>query len=230
MIPLRCPGQDPRFLKAQDIAEMQCPDCGRTVEFWPDELLRKCPGCSRRLANPENSMKCLAWCRYAAQCLAAISGESGATIAPLREELVERMRKAFGDDVEKTDHALAVLNLAEDIGRQEGGDPLVLVPAAILSDIGPAAEILAEVGLPQAVQEEILETIAHREDRDKVHTPSGAALFDAVLIVSLQDKATADAEAVLAREALTDAGRRIGAARLAQWPSSRHDRRRQQCR
>ena len=78
MTPAKCPGQDPRFLKAQDIAEAPCPQCGRMVEFWPDEPVRKCSGCGRRLTNPENSMKCLAWCRYAAQCLAAIRAESGA--------------------------------------------------------------------------------------------------------------------------------------------------------
>lgn len=98
---LKCPGQDPRFLKAQDIAEVKCPGCGRAVEFWPDELVRKCPGCGRRLANPKSSMKCLAWCRYAPQCLAAIRGEGSTSIGPLREELIERMREAFEDDMER---------------------------------------------------------------------------------------------------------------------------------
>ena len=93
-----CPGQDSRFLKAQDIAETRCPECGRAVEFWPDEFVRKCSGCEARLVNPKTSLKCLAWCRHAAQCLAAIRGEGSATVAPPREEPIERMREAFKRD------------------------------------------------------------------------------------------------------------------------------------
>ena len=84
MSSMKCPGQDPMFLKAQDIVETRCPQCGKQVEFWPDELMRKCPGCGRRFANPENSMKCLEWCRYAAQCMAAIRGEDESQLGPLR--------------------------------------------------------------------------------------------------------------------------------------------------
>ncbi len=177
---VKCPGQDSRFLKAQDIAEAECPKCGRAVEFWPDEFVRKCRGCGWRLANPKSSMKCLAWCQHAAQCLAAIRGEDSATIGPLREELIERMSEAFGDDREKIDRTLAVLALAEDIGRQVGADPLVLVAAAVLHDVPSAADVLADIGLPQAVQQEILDVIAHRGDREKNDTPNGAALFDAL--------------------------------------------------
>ena len=70
MTPMRCPGQDSSFLKAQDVVEAQCPDCGGTVEFWPDEPVRRCRGCGRRVANPKSSMKCLAWCKHADECLA----------------------------------------------------------------------------------------------------------------------------------------------------------------
>lgn len=89
----RCPGQDARFLKAQDVAEMECPECGRPVEFWPDELVRKCPSCGYRFANPERSTSCLNWCRYAARCLAANRGESSTAVGPLQEELTERMKR-----------------------------------------------------------------------------------------------------------------------------------------
>lgn len=86
---LKCPGQDSRFLKAQDVAEARCPECGRLLEFWPDELMRKCPGCGRRLANPQNSMKCLSWCRHAAQCLAAIRGGVPDTPVPHTAQAVK---------------------------------------------------------------------------------------------------------------------------------------------
>ena len=115
-----CPGQDPRFLKAQDVAEVKCPECGRLVEFWPDELVRECSACGRRFTNPEQSMNCLNWCRYAAQCLAAIRGESSTVIGPLREELIERMKHVFADHSAKVEHNLPVLKLAEQIGRPVG--------------------------------------------------------------------------------------------------------------
>lgn len=89
----KCPGQDPRFLKPQDVAEVKCPDCGAPVEFWPDEQMRKCPGCGRRSTNPQNSMKCLEWCRHAEKCLAAIRGESSVSVAPLPDMRPSRRRE-----------------------------------------------------------------------------------------------------------------------------------------
>jgi len=213
---VKCPGQDPRFLKAQDIAEVKCPTCGGVVEFWPDEFARKCAGCGQRLANPQNSMKCLAWCRHAAQCLAAIRGEGSTSIGALREELIERMRGAFEDDGERIDRTLTVLGLAEDIGRQVGADPLVLVPAAILHDVDSAADVLADIALPQAVKDEITEVIKQLNERERIDTPNGAALFDAILMMDLKQSDDPFRSSLLPRRALTAAGRRMGAAYLAQ--------------
>ncbi len=225
----KCPGQDSIFMQARDVAEVKCPRCAQVVEFWPDELVRKCPACRHRFTNPENSLKCLQWCAYAKQCLAAIRGEDDSWIGPLREELIARMKGVFSDDEERIQHALAVLRLSEEIGRELGADPLVLVPAAILHDIGRAisrggsgrrdhgeegrrmaSELLAEVGLPHAVLEEILELIEHHHDRGRMDTPAGSALFDADLIVNLKEGKDGSWEGILARDALTDAGRREG--------------------
>ena len=234
MSTIRCPGQDPMFLKAQDIVEATCPQCGRPVEFWPDELVRKCRACGHRLANPGNSMKCLEWCRYAAQCLAALRGGDESWIGPLRAELIERMKRTFGADQARIAHAMAVLARAEDIGRKVGAEALVVVPAAILHDIGYsapgvaqdpsahgregrqiAAELLADLHIPHAVEEEILDLIEHHHDRAWIQQHSGAApdaaaLFDADLVVNLMNRAQAERETILDREALTEAGRQIG--------------------
>ncbi|MCD6416660.1 MAG: HD domain-containing protein [Planctomycetes bacterium] len=236
MSPLRCPGQDSRFFKSEDIAELACPRCGKPVEFWPDELVRKCQACGYRFANPENSLKCLQWCPYAAQCMEAMGGESG--IAPLREELIERMKKTFGEDTARISHALAVLDLAERIGMMVGAMPMVLVPAAILHDIGLSAlqpgedqeshgrkgrriatGTLADMGFPEAVEREILDLIERHHEREWMNTANGAALFDADLAVNLAAGADADRWAALEREALTEAGRQTGAAYLGRRPS-----------
>lgn len=225
----RCPGQDPRFLRPQDVAEVQCPNCGRPVEFWPDEPVRKCRGCGHRFVNPKNAMTCLQWCRYAAQCLAATRGESGALVAPLREELIERMKKAFGENTARIEHALAVLSLAEHIAQLEGGDSLIVAAASILHDIGycageedhgqqgraRAADILSDLALPRAVEQEILDIIERHHDRGRINTPSGAAVFDADLIVNLRESTGPERDAVLSRQALTATGRNIGTARFA---------------
>ncbi|MHC4481312.1 MAG: HD domain-containing protein [Planctomycetota bacterium] len=225
----KCPGQDPAFMKARDVAEVHCPQCGHMVEFWPDELMRRCVSCGNRFPNPENSMKCLEWCRYAAQCMAALRGADDSWLAPLRTELIERMKGAFGEDEHKIEHALAVLSLAEEIGAESESDPLVLVPAAILHDIGRAepqggpgqadhgeggrhraAEMLADLGFPGAIEEQILDLIEHHHEREWMDRPNGRALFDADLIVNLGEDEEPRWPEALDGRALTEAGRRIG--------------------
>jgi HD superfamily phosphodiesterase len=142
------------------------------------------------------------------------------------------MRKAFGSDKQRIGHALAVLRAAEEIGREAGADPFVLVPAAIFHDVGRSlphcgdaehgpegrrltAELLADLHIPGAVQDEILSLIEHHHERDRMAAPTraapnGAVLFDADLIVNLEESRRADAPSVLEREALTEAGKRVG--------------------
>ena len=70
---MRCPGQDPRFWRPQDIFEAACPHCGMSVEFWKDELRVKCPRCRRVIANPKLDLGCAQWCLHARQCLEALA-------------------------------------------------------------------------------------------------------------------------------------------------------------
>ena len=39
---MKCPGQDMQFWKPGDIYEVDCPGCGRTVEFFKDDTARRC--------------------------------------------------------------------------------------------------------------------------------------------------------------------------------------------
>jgi hypothetical protein len=55
MSKLRCPGQDTRFRRPDDITEVACDACGATIEFFQDDETRDCPGCGRRVANPQAS-------------------------------------------------------------------------------------------------------------------------------------------------------------------------------
>jgi hypothetical protein len=66
---LRCPGQDQRFWKPGDIFEVECPGCGRTIEFFKDEPKLKCRNCGQMVINPKLDLGCAQWCKYAEQCL-----------------------------------------------------------------------------------------------------------------------------------------------------------------
>ena len=48
----KCPRQDPNSMKTGDIFEINCPECGESVEFLKDEAQRKCPKCGEIVANP----------------------------------------------------------------------------------------------------------------------------------------------------------------------------------
>ncbi len=158
--------------------------------------------------------------------------EDDARLARMREVLTERMRRTFGADRHKVEHALDVLRVAERIGTETGADPQVLVPAAILHDIGraiPSADpdsahgqggrrlardLLADLDLPPEARDEALALIEHHHEREAMDTPNGAPLFDADLIVNLGEAGAPDRRQRLAREALTEPARRIGAEML----------------
>ena len=65
----KCPGQDTRFWKPEDVCEVKCPGCGTDLEFWKDEPFRQCPKCRGRVRNPKIDIGCAEWCQYAEKCL-----------------------------------------------------------------------------------------------------------------------------------------------------------------
>jgi len=69
---IRCPGQDSRYLRAEDVTEVICEECGSAIEFWPDEYVRPCTGCGSRIANPRLNLRCLEWCTHADECIRKI--------------------------------------------------------------------------------------------------------------------------------------------------------------
>jgi hypothetical protein len=66
---LRCPGQDQRFWKPEDIFNVECPGCGKNVEFFKDEPKMKCRNCGQMVINPKIDLGCAQWCQCAKQCL-----------------------------------------------------------------------------------------------------------------------------------------------------------------
>ena len=60
----KCPGQDGRNLKAENIP---CPDCGYLIEIFSDEPGVKCPKCKNLICR-KNLPSCVGWCKFAKKC------------------------------------------------------------------------------------------------------------------------------------------------------------------
>ena len=201
---VRCPGQDQRFWKPEDIFEVECSGCGETIEFFKDEPKLKCRNCGKVVANPKIDLGCAEWCQYAEQCL-GVSTVSGPQA--VRDKLVYEMQKYFAGDRKRIEHAIAVLDYAEQIQAVEGGDPLVVKAAAILHDIGIheaerkygssagkyqeiegppiAGEMLSQFDIPAEVLEHISRIIANHHSAKDIDTTEFRIVWDADWLVNI---------------------------------------------
>jgi hypothetical protein len=71
----RCPGQDPRYLKPEDVYEVACPSCGAKVEFFKDDWSQKCGKCGTRFRNPKHDEGCAKWCPYSDECIDRVESD-----------------------------------------------------------------------------------------------------------------------------------------------------------
>ena len=74
----RCPGQDLRSLRPDDVFEERCPACGAAVEFFKTDRSRRCAACGVRFRNPRFDAGCVAWCAVAAECIDRRAHTAGA--------------------------------------------------------------------------------------------------------------------------------------------------------
>lgn len=65
----RCPGQDTQTWGFDAIFEVECPKCAKPVEFFKDEMKRKCPYCGERVFNERMNLGCAKWCPSASSCV-----------------------------------------------------------------------------------------------------------------------------------------------------------------
>lgn len=209
---MKCPGQDSRYWDSGAIFETQCPNCGHTVEFFKDESSRKCKKCGHKFVNPKMDFGCASYCKFAAQCLGDLPPELMAKRDDLlRDRVALEMKKYFGRDFKRIAHAMKVSRYAEQIVKQEHGDPAIVLAAAYLHDIGikeaerlhqsSAADHREELGPPVAreilsrlgAREELIEEVCHIIGHHHHHHPGDSetvnfkCLYDANLIVSLEE-------------------------------------------
>jgi len=207
---VKCPGQDQRYWKPEDINEVNCPECGSSIEFWKDEPRRKCSKCSKIVWNPRIDLGCAEWCQYADQCVGELLENKEAAV--LCDKLVAEMKGLFGKDQKRIEHALTVLKYAEQIQQMEKGNLLVVKAAAILHDIGIqraetvhnsaagkyqeiegppiAREIMKKLEMPEEIMEQVCNIIAnHHSARDKktAGTIEFQIIWDADWLVNLPE-------------------------------------------
>jgi len=234
---VRCPGQDQRYWKPDDIFEVKCAACGRPLEFFKDEPKLKCKGCGQIVPNPRIDLGCAEWCQYAEQCIGIVAAKD---VNSLRDKLIDRMKQVFGADRKRIDHALAVLNYAERIQAEQGGDPLIVKAAAILHDIGIhqaerkynsaagkyqeiegppiAGDILKDFDLAPETVEHICKIIANHHSAKDIDTVEFRCVWDADWLVNIPGEMP-DADADKIRHTVdtvfkTDTGRKIAAETL----------------
>ncbi len=130
--------------------------------------------------------------------------------SPAKTDIAAEMKKIFGSDEKRIGHALNVLSYAEEILREEPGDPEIVVAAALLHDIGiheaerkhgsnagryqeiegpPIAEkILKSLGADADFIAEVCDIVGHHHSPRKIETVNFKILFDADTIVNLCDE------------------------------------------
>jgi len=96
---VRCPGQDQRSWKPEDIFETQCPGCGQATEVFKDEPKPKRRKCGQMVFNPKIQLGCVQWCKYAEQCIADRPAQDGRdsadkTIDSIREKISSQKCKS----------------------------------------------------------------------------------------------------------------------------------------
>ena len=208
----KCPGQDTRYWKPEDSTEVKCGKCGHLVEFFKTDGARRCPKCGSRVVNPAVSLGCAQWCAHAKDCL----GFDPKSLQVVEREgdsmsnrLIEAMKAEFGADQKRITHGLNVLEQAEAIQEEEGGEPRIVIAAALLHDIGiqeaerkhgspaPAYQeqegppiarrILESLGFDEQSTEHVCRIVANHHSARDIDTLEFRVIWDADWLVNLRD-------------------------------------------
>lgn len=222
---MKCPGQDMQYWKPGAIYEVDCPSCGRKVEFFKDDPARRCNHCGHRFVNPQLDFGCAAYCPFAEQCIGNLPPEALAQQENLlKDRVAVEMKKHFKTDFARIGRTTRMARQVERIAKEEGANPAVALVAAYMSETGAAPgdpsaaqEILHRLGAREALIAAVSETIRALAAQDAQTDPTVAILRDARRLADLE-AAQRQEEGAMAAPAdfLTPTGRRLAAAMLAQ--------------
>ncbi len=208
---MQCPGQDSRYWQGSAIFEVKCPKCGKRVEFFKDDAGRTCKNCGHRIPNPKIDFGCAAYCPHAEQCLGSLGADAPVSAKQtLKDRVAVAMKRYFGTDFRRIGHAVKVTDYVEEINRVEQGDPAIVTICGYLHDIGikeaerkfnssaaryqhqegpPVARvILTELEADPQLIDEVCDIIGHHHTPRPEETTNFKVLYDADLIVNMEDK------------------------------------------
>jgi hypothetical protein len=181
---------------------------------------------------------CASYCKFAEQCLGSLPPELLAQKKELfKNRVAFEMKRYFNKDFKRIGHAAKVARYAERILQKEKGDMAVVLTAAYLHDIGikvaeeryhrsdPASqeelgppvarEILQGLNAPPELIDEVCDMIAHHHHPGNNESDNFKTLYDADLIVNLEEghqksPLTRDEiEALIDKEFLTAEGKML---------------------
>jgi len=103
-----CPGS--RTIREPRPEYINCPDCGREVEIWTDELKAACLGCGNKVFQVQQT-SCIDWCPHAKEC-----------VGP---EAYERLKPGMAEDLSEANTPLDILKrehnrILENLGLLHG--------------------------------------------------------------------------------------------------------------
>jgi len=210
---MECPGQDTRFWKQDDVFEIECPQCHYHVEFFKYDVKRKCR-CGHEMVNPKIDFGCAQWCSYGDKCLESLPEDVRAVQKDeqnkrLRERILHEVKKHFGQDANRLNHALRVAKYAEEVLKIEGGHPLVVLGAAYLHGVGvkeanekhgnssledveregaaAAREILKKLNIQREIYDEICDIIAHHGHPREAETLHFQIFYEADRLAAIEE-------------------------------------------
>jgi HD superfamily phosphodiesterase len=127
----------------------------------------------------------------------------------LKQRIASEMRRVFGRDSKRINHANRVVRFAEEILKDEGGDPAVVIAASYLHDIGIheaerkynstagkyqereslpiARKILENLGTDRDMIDEVCDLIAYHHSPGQIQTLNFQILWEADTLVNLED-------------------------------------------
>ena len=197
---MKCPGQDMQFWKPGDIYEVDCPGCGRTVEFFKDDTARRCGHCGHRFANPKMDFGCAAYCPYAEQCIGDLPPEVAAQQENLlKDKVAIAVKQHYGRDFRSIGHASRVARYAEQLAREENAGLAVVLTAAYLLDVDQgqaqtdsetavARGILERVKARAELADQVCELIAHRHQSANHASVEARIIHDADLLARIEEQ------------------------------------------
>jgi HD superfamily phosphohydrolase YqeK len=191
------------------------------------------------MLNPQINFGCAEYCPHAEQCLGSLPEglQFKKGQLSLKDRVLAAMEEYFGDDNRRINHAKKVADYAEQINKYEQGDPAVIMACGYLHDIGireaerkyqsssakyqhqegppVARKILTDLGVEVEMIAEICDIIAHHHHPRAEETTNFKVLYDADLIVNLQEEQPENGRSVdklttiINKSFLTEAGQKL---------------------